>query len=463
MRSTAERLVEEFHMHLARIDEEVGAGQPIKSEDYGTDETERAVRQGAIAELDATNMYQQIADSVNDSKVKDLFLDIADEEKVHTGEFMKALDTLDPQDAKSEAKGEKEAAEKMGIDEALNDLHSRFPELNEAGPVLSAFQSAGKQVLSNIANKFGVQQPQPAPAAQPTQTTQQQSPNNGGGGLLSNVVSSAVNGYRNAKNQKASALSALSAAGQSGVETLNKVAQAVSTYAGGTQPAADTSTGPDAIDQPNEQAAYGDAGDGGGSNEPQAQAPAQSAAPAPVDPEAQDFLDRQGYSMKHLMRDLHQMDSLYEGKPAKQKPQDAVMNAAKNFASKIQGKDAAEWAKDDNLVKGLKAIVQGATQFKVNIPGLQGITPDIIEQAAQEAKGAPQDAGTPPAPTTDPAAAVAEIQKETPDQVAAALSQLVNKDRKALADLIQKAIQAQPNLAVALVNAANNNNAGESR
>lgn len=46
-----------------------------------------ALRLGMIAELDAINLYEQLAASVSDEKVRRTFLDIAKEEKAHVGEF----------------------------------------------------------------------------------------------------------------------------------------------------------------------------------------------------------------------------------------------------------------------------------------------------------------------------------------------------------------------------------------
>jgi len=317
----------------------------------------------------------------------------------------------------------------------------------------SAFKAAGKQILTNVANKFGVQPQQPA--AQPTQTQTQpqqqtQAPSNSGGGILSNVIGSAVQGYRNAKNQKASALTGLNTAGQSGVEVLNGLAQSVTSYANGGQapqgtvPAEDSSVGPDAIDQPAEQS-YGDANDGGGDTTPTPPQAPQTSANKIGAAQAGDY-ERQmsGYSMKHLMQDLRSLDAYYEGapqqKPAKQSPQDAVMKAAKNFASKIQGKDASEWAKDPNLIKGLKAIVQGATQFKVSIPGLEGIAPEAVDQAAQEVTQAAQNPqGNQNA--AQGAAATPQAEQQAEQQVAQLngdqLTQLINgMDKNTLRNLI---------------------------
>ena len=53
------------------------------------------VRIGIIAELDAINLYEQLASLAKDELVRKVFLDIAKEEKEHFGEFMELLRNLD--------------------------------------------------------------------------------------------------------------------------------------------------------------------------------------------------------------------------------------------------------------------------------------------------------------------------------------------------------------------------------
>jgi len=44
-----------------------------------------------IAELDAINLYKQMAAMAKDKNLKSVFLDIAKEEKTHVGEFLTLL------------------------------------------------------------------------------------------------------------------------------------------------------------------------------------------------------------------------------------------------------------------------------------------------------------------------------------------------------------------------------------
>ncbi len=53
------------------------------------------IRLGIIAELDAINLYEQLAAQANNELVKKVFLDIAQEEKEHFGEFLELLKRLD--------------------------------------------------------------------------------------------------------------------------------------------------------------------------------------------------------------------------------------------------------------------------------------------------------------------------------------------------------------------------------
>ncbi|HBT20640.1 MAG TPA: rubrerythrin [Peptococcaceae bacterium] len=62
------------------------------------DELIRAIRFMIAAEYEAIQLYAQLADSIDDEFAKAVLLDIADEEKVHAGEFLKLLYHLDPKE-----------------------------------------------------------------------------------------------------------------------------------------------------------------------------------------------------------------------------------------------------------------------------------------------------------------------------------------------------------------------------
>jgi rubrerythrin len=68
-------------------------------------------RIGMIAELDAVNLYEQLAAMCENKKLKKVLLDIAREEKTHVGEFQTLLLEMDKEQAKELEKGKKEVEE----------------------------------------------------------------------------------------------------------------------------------------------------------------------------------------------------------------------------------------------------------------------------------------------------------------------------------------------------------------
>lgn len=69
------------------------------------------LRVGMIAELDAVNLYEQLAAMASTSKMRRMLFDIAREEKTHMGEFQAMLLSLDREQAAELAKGKKEVDE----------------------------------------------------------------------------------------------------------------------------------------------------------------------------------------------------------------------------------------------------------------------------------------------------------------------------------------------------------------
>jgi len=69
---------------------------------------EEILRIGIIAELDAINLYEQMASQTNNKKLKKLLLDIAKEEKTHIGEFQAFLLSIDKEQSAELKTGEKE-------------------------------------------------------------------------------------------------------------------------------------------------------------------------------------------------------------------------------------------------------------------------------------------------------------------------------------------------------------------
>lgn len=71
------------------------------------------LRLGIIAEMDASNLYEKLADLASDKRVKEMMIDISREEKVHVGEFETLLEEIDPDYEEAEEEGEEEAEELM--------------------------------------------------------------------------------------------------------------------------------------------------------------------------------------------------------------------------------------------------------------------------------------------------------------------------------------------------------------
>lgn len=69
-------------------------------------------RIGMIAELDATSLYEQLAQMTSSSRIKNILLDIAKEEKTHTGEFQALLLEIDKEQAEENKAGADEVKEK---------------------------------------------------------------------------------------------------------------------------------------------------------------------------------------------------------------------------------------------------------------------------------------------------------------------------------------------------------------
>lgn len=73
----------------------------------------RAIRMMIAAEYEAIQLYQQLAESTDVKLAQDVLLDIADEEKVHAGEFLRLLKELDPDEETFYQEGYKEVEEEF--------------------------------------------------------------------------------------------------------------------------------------------------------------------------------------------------------------------------------------------------------------------------------------------------------------------------------------------------------------
>jgi len=73
----------------------------------------RAIRFMVAAEYEAIQLYMQLAESIDDQLAIAVLKDIADEERVHAGEFLRLLRELAPDEEKFYAEGAKEVEEEI--------------------------------------------------------------------------------------------------------------------------------------------------------------------------------------------------------------------------------------------------------------------------------------------------------------------------------------------------------------
>jgi len=71
----------------------------------------RAIRFMVSAEYEAIQLYMQLAESTDNKLAKDMLTDIADEERVHAGEFLRLLYELAPDEKKLYENGAEEVQE----------------------------------------------------------------------------------------------------------------------------------------------------------------------------------------------------------------------------------------------------------------------------------------------------------------------------------------------------------------
>jgi rubrerythrin len=77
------------------------------------EELVRAIRFLVAAEYEATQLYEQLAESTDEALAQNVLRDIADEERVHAGEFLRLLKELQPDEEKLYQQGAQEVEEKF--------------------------------------------------------------------------------------------------------------------------------------------------------------------------------------------------------------------------------------------------------------------------------------------------------------------------------------------------------------
>ena len=85
---------------------------PLNLEKIKKEDLDREIlRAGIIAELDAINLYEQMAVMTEDENIKKILLNIAKEEKTHVGERQALLLKQDQEQLRELKEGEKEVKE----------------------------------------------------------------------------------------------------------------------------------------------------------------------------------------------------------------------------------------------------------------------------------------------------------------------------------------------------------------
>ena len=85
---------------------------PIDLQKTKRDDLDKEIlRSAIIAELDAINLYEQMADMTRNRNIRKVLLDIAREEKTHVGEFQTLLLIEDKEQVQELEEGKKEIRE----------------------------------------------------------------------------------------------------------------------------------------------------------------------------------------------------------------------------------------------------------------------------------------------------------------------------------------------------------------
>ena len=87
---------------------------PIDLKNVSEDDIDKEIlRAGIIAELDAVNLYEQMAALAKNADIRAVLMDVAKEEKTHIGEFQALLLRFDAQQKEELEAGAKEVEEEL--------------------------------------------------------------------------------------------------------------------------------------------------------------------------------------------------------------------------------------------------------------------------------------------------------------------------------------------------------------
>lgn len=109
--------IPDYYTRLSKMEKAAGINEifvqsgEIEAMSSGINRDKQILRLAIIAELDASNLYEKLAELAFDDDVKTLMLDISKEEKTHVGEFQYLLGKIDEEFSEELDKGADEAEE----------------------------------------------------------------------------------------------------------------------------------------------------------------------------------------------------------------------------------------------------------------------------------------------------------------------------------------------------------------
>ncbi|OJF76813.1 MAG: rubrerythrin [Treponema sp. CETP13] len=92
----------------------------------------RAIRMMVAAEYEAVQLYEQLAASTDNTLAANVLIDVADEEKVHAGEFLRLLRELDPKEQGFYNQGAQEVEEEFLGAQPPNEENSEISQNNDS-------------------------------------------------------------------------------------------------------------------------------------------------------------------------------------------------------------------------------------------------------------------------------------------------------------------------------------------
>jgi len=113
--------IPDYYTRLLKMEKAAGVNElfvqqgEIEAMPAGARRDMAILRIGMIAELDAANFYERLAELASSSNIKEVMMDVANEEKTHAGEFQTLLEEVDPDYEDKEEEGERE------VDDLTND------------------------------------------------------------------------------------------------------------------------------------------------------------------------------------------------------------------------------------------------------------------------------------------------------------------------------------------------------